>query len=267
MKAGIFQCAGGGLTPAQRLEKLTKVLEHQNAKEPLDLIVCPELFMSGYAVGDALAALAEHADGAFAQQIRQLAQRTKTAIVYGYPERADDTLYNSAICIAANGEQVANHRKLMLPPGFEADYFTASTTPTLFELSGLRCAILVCYDAEYPEAVRAMAEAGAQVVIVPTALVDNWPVVAHKVMPTRAFENGVWLLYANHAGTEGALDYLGASCIVAPDGQDAARAGADECLLVAELNAERVTASQKRLPYLQGVAELRDKISKIAHSA
>lgn len=263
MKAGVFQCAGGGLTPAQRLEKLAAILEQQNQQHALDLLVCPELFMSGYAVGDALPALAEPVDGDFARQIGELARQYDTAIVYGYPEQAGDSIYNSAACMASNGELLANHRKLMLPPGFEADYFTAASSPTLFDLNGLRCAILVCYDAEYPEAVRAMAQAGAQVVIVPTALVDSWPVVARKVMPARAFENGVWLLYANHAGIEGAASYLGESCIVAPDGQDAARAGSEECLIVAELDVERVLACQARLPYLQGQQVLRDKLGVV----
>ncbi len=262
MQAGIFQCAGGGLTPAQRLKKLAVALEEQqNQGQLLDLLVCPELFMSGYAVGDELSKLAESVDGAFAREVSKLARRYDTAIVYGYPERDGNVMYNSAACIAANGELLANHRKLMLPPGFEANYFTAAFSPTLFELNGLRCTLLVCYDAEYPEAVRAMAEAGAQVVIVPTALVDKWPVVARKVMPTRAFENGVWLLYANHAGSEGVASYLGESCIVAPDGQYVARAGAGECVIVAELDAERSTACQARLPYLRGVEALRGKIS------
>lgn len=262
IRAGIFQCVSGGLTPPQRLEKLAAILAQKNLQQALDLLVCPELFMSGYAVGDTLPQLAETMDGEFAQQISQLAQQYRTAIVYGYPERDGEVLYNSAACISAEGKLLANHRKLILPPGFEAGYFKAGALPTLFELNGLRCAILVCYDAEYPEAVRAMAEAGAQVVIVPTALVDSWPVVAHKVIPTRAFENGVWLLYANHAGTEGPVSYLGESCIVAPNGQDAARAGAGECLIMAELDADQVTACQTRLPYLQGFRALKDKVSQ-----
>ncbi len=257
MKAGIFQCAGGGLTPEQRLEKLALNLEQQ----ALDLLVCPELFTSGYAVGDDLLKLAETVDGSFAWRISQLAQQHSTAIVYGYPERHADTLYNSAACIGADGKLLANHRKLMLPPGFEEDYFTAGSTPTLFEFGGLRCAILICYDAEYPEAVRAMALAGAQVVIVPTALSDSWPVVARRVMPARAFENGVWLLYANHSGVEGAVSYLGESCIVEPNGQDVARAGAGEGLITARIDAEQVVACQDRLPYLRGVAGLVGKLN------
>lgn len=250
MRAGIFQSAGGGLTTAERLT----LLEGQLQQQTLDLLVCPELFMSGYAVGSQLSEQAETPEissGRFAAAISQLAQRYRTAIVYGYPERDGDMLYNSAACIAADGCLVANHRKLMLPPGFEADYFCQGNALTLFELNGLRCALLICYDAEFPEAVRAVAQAGAQVVIVPTALAEHWGVVAHKVMPSRAFENGVWLLYANHAGEEGEVRYFGGSCIVAPDGTDAARAGAAESLIVADLEAEKVAACQARLPYLQ----------------
>lgn len=253
MRAGVFQCTGGGRTPEQRLDALAGALR----RERLDLVVCPELFMSGYHVGDALVALAEASDGPFARQAAELARATGTAIVYGYPEKAGESLYNAAACIGPTGRPIANHRKLLLPPGFERDIFEPGDQLTLFDLGGLRCAVLICYDAEFPEAVRAAAEAGAQAVIVPTALVDAWASVARQMMPTRAFENGVWLLYANHAGEENGARYLGASCIAAPDGSDAARAGAEEALICADLDPERVAAARMRLPYLRDLGRLR----------
>ena len=155
---------------------------------------------------------------------------------------------------------LANHRKTLLPPGFEPRLLhDPGDKPTLFDLDGIRCAILICYEAEYPESVRARAaEAGAQV----DHRTDrpgrgNWPTVAWQMMPTRAFENGVWLLYANHAGTENSSNYLGASCIVAPDGTDGARAGSGEELICADLDMTSVTAMQARLPYLRDVKRLR----------
>jgi predicted amidohydrolase len=258
MRAGVFQCAGGGLTPDQRLERLAAALDGTE----LDLVVCPELFMSGYDVGDAIAALAEPRGGPFARQVAELARQTGMAIVYGYPERDGQVIYNSAACIDASGHVVANHRKLVLPPGFETTYFAPGAGLTLFDLAGVRCGLLICYDAEHPETVRAAAEAGAQVVIVPTALVQQWGTVALQLMPTRAFENGVWLLYANHAGSENNSRYLGASCIVAPDGKDAARAGAQEELIVADLDMARVAAMQARLPYLRDVKQLRRALAQ-----
>lgn len=240
--------------PDERFGRLQAALQ----TEQLDLVVCPELFMSGYDVGDALAGLAETADGAFAQRVAALARMSGTAIVYGYPERDGEDLYNAAACMDSSGRLIANHRKLVLPPGFETRYFVPGDGLTLFDLGSVRCAILICYDAEYPEAVRAAAQAGAQLVLVPTALADVWPTVAFQMMPTRAFENGVWLFYANHSGVEGETRFLGASCIVAPDGQDAARAGPAETLISADVDVAQVSAAQNRLPYLPGARFLRD---------
>src|SRR5262249_24487797 len=125
-----------------------------------------------------------------------------------------------------------------------------------FTLHGLRLALLICYDAEFPEAVRGAAREGAQAIIVPTALADRWQVVATRVMPARAFENGVYLVYANHAGREGDITYVGASCIRNPDGEDIARAGAMEELILGSLCAKDVFKAQARLPYLKDLHRL-----------
>ncbi len=257
MRSGVFQCNGGGLTPDERLQKLAGVLAHNK----LDLVVCPELFLSGYNMGEALSDLAQSPDSALNNQVAQIARHSKTAIIYGYPERDGDIVYNVAACISAQGHVLAKHRKLILPPGYETHVFTAGDNLTLFDLAGFRCGILICYDAEFPETVRAMAQAGAQLVIVPTALMQKWAVVAERVMPARAFENGVWLIYANHAGVENSIRYLGSSCIVSPDGKDAARAGAEEQLIVAELDVESVEAAQQRIPYLNDLAVLKTRLA------
>jgi len=252
MRAAIYQCAGAGLTPHERLTKLSGAI----ATKQFDLVVCPELFMSGYNVGSDISRLAEPIDGEFGKQISELAQHCHTAIVYGYPERHGGLLYNSAAAVSSNGSIAANHRKMFLPPGFEGDYFTPGDRPPIFDLCGMRCGILICYDAEFPESVRLLSIAGAEVIIVPTALGDQWSSVAHRLIPTRAFENGVWLLYANHAGIEDEATYLGASCIVAPDGNDAARAGAEEELISASLCREQILQARTRIPYLQDIRQL-----------
>ena len=95
-----------------------------------------------------------------------------------------------------------------------------------------------------------VALAGALVVIVPTALRAEWTVVSRQLIPTRAFENGVFLAYANYAGSAFGLDYLGDSRIVGPDGRDLACAGAEETLISARLDLTRIPAVRSRLPYL-----------------
>ena len=109
---------------------------------------------------------------------------------------------------------------------------------------------MICYDVEFPENVRQAALAGAHVVIVPTALGRSWPIVANQVIPTRAFENGVYVVYANHAGTEGQTEYLGESCVAGPDGQFVARADSSACILVAEIDSKAIVAARAKIPYL-----------------
>ena len=257
MRAGVFQCDGAGLSPQARLEKLGRAIDGKG----LDLVVCPELFMSGYHVGGQLHEMAEAAGGPFAREAAVLARASKTAIVYGYPERDGATVYNSALAIGADGAVLANHRKLAIPPGSEEGWFAPGNGLTLFQLGGMTCGLLICYDAEFPEAVRAACLAGAETVIVPTALSSQWDQVADRVIPARAFENGCWLLYANHAGTENGLAYHGGSCILTPQGRDAARAGAGEELITAMIDAQTVAAARQRLPYFRDLANLRPRLA------
>lgn len=257
MRTGIFQAASAGQSLDERLDNIDGILKG----EALDLLVCPELYLSGYNLGDKLRELARPANGEYATAIARLAVKFQCAIVYGYPElAADGRLFNSAHCVDGEGNSVANHRKLILPPGSAESVFDSGSALSLFQLGAFKCALLICYDAEHPEAVRAAAQAGAHIIIVPTALDENWGFVATQMMPTRAFENGVWLLYANHAGAENGLRYLGGSCIVAPNGTDAARAGDQQALVTAEIDLLQVTAAQECLPYLSGATQLTAKL-------
>ena len=261
MRLAVFQSDADASAPAERLVKLEKALEQQKVQQQSDLFVCPELYSSGYNVGEQLKSRAEPQSGDLAVRVSELAKKYKTAIVFGYPELADNTIYNSALCIDKHGKIIANHRKLLLPPGFEADHFASGQGMTYFSIDGIKFCILICYDAEFPESVRAAALAGAHAVIVPTALAENWGVVSEKVMPSRAFENGVWVVYANHSGTQNGLSYYGGSCIVEPNGIDAVRAGRNEEIIYSDISIEAVKAAQQRLPYLSKLTSLNKLIS------
>jgi len=222
-----------------------------------ELLLLPELFATGYYIGAGLRDLAEPADGPIAQSIALLARQAGIAIHYGFAERDGRDIYNGAQCFGPDGAFLGGHRKLILPPGFERDLFTAGRGCTLFTYRGVRIATLICYDAEFGETVRHVAAQGAQLVLVPTALGDQWGWVSHAMIPTRGYENGVFLAYANSAGTENGLSYLGQSFIAAPDGQELARAGAGPQVIFADLDMTRVTRAQQRLPYLQDRAQIR----------
>ncbi len=113
----------------------------------------------------------------------------------------------------------------------------------MLNYDGLKIGVVICYEVEFPESVRCAAANGAHLLLVPTALVSQWELVDSRVVPSRAFENGVWLSYANHVGHENGLDYLGGSRIVAPDGHIGALAGTVEELITTWINTQRVEAA------------------------
>lgn len=253
MRLGVYQSEAGTADFGARLSALDRALHLTD----VDMVVCPELWATGYFRPEPHRRLAQPRDGKWSERVATLARRHDTAILFGYPEAAGGGVYNSAIAIGPDGTVLAHHRKCLPAPGsFEEEGFDPGSGETLFDFQGLRIALVICYEVEFPETARRAALAGADLLVAPTALVDAWPVVAEKVIPARAFENGMWVAYANHAGREMDRTYFGGSRIVRPDGTEAAVAGRDPALIVAGVDHDSVQRARTRLPYLQDLAKL-----------
>ncbi len=191
-----------------------------------DVVVTPELFVTGYGAagpdGDFGAP-----DPALLPRLREIAAGHRIAVVASEPHEGHIT----AVVVRADGTVAGRYRKTHLWGDDERAAFSPGDgTPLIVDLGGLRCAVIVCYDVEFPEVVRDLALAGAQAVLVPTALDDE--AIARVLVPARAMENRVAVAYANQIGP----GFCGASVIVGPDGRELARAGGDtEELLVADV--------------------------------
>jgi predicted amidohydrolase len=250
LRLAIYQYQARDERPEDRLARLAEAVKALG-RNSVDLVVCPELFLSGYNVGRRVVEWAEPVDGPFGTGVAALAREYGTAIVYGYPEQAGAARHNAVACFDADGRLIANHHKLQLPNDYERAHFTRGNRLTFCEIAGWKVGILVCYDIEFPEAVRGSALGGAEIVVAPTALRTEWAFVTRQMIPTRAFENGVFVAYANYAGTEGDWSYLGESCVIGPNGSELARAGSGEEILRANLDATRIAPARARLPYLR----------------
>lgn len=249
-------------TPKERLNWLSDALPCV-ADNGSDLLLLPELFATGYHIGDQVCARAETADGPIAQEVAAMAKAYGVAVHYSFSELDDEAVYNSAQCFGPNGEKLGGHRKLAIPPGFEQDHFTPGRECKLFTYRGVRIATLICYDAEFPETVRHVASLGAELVLVPTALGAQWEWVSQRMIPTRAYENGIYLAYANSAGAEYGMKFLGQSFIATPDGKEIARANTEPTIIYGDLQMTRVSEAQARLPYLRDRKALAPDIGKI----
>ncbi|BBH16769.1 nitrilase [Nocardioides baekrokdamisoli] len=207
------------------------------------LLITPEAFTSGYAVPD-IAELAQPLGGAWDQAVAAIAAETGLAILYGHPERAGDVVFNSATLVDRDGSVLTRHHKTHLYGEVDRVYQPGTSLDALADLDGVRVGVLICYDVEFPETVRMLALAGADLVAVPTALMTPYEVVTRTLVPARAYENQVYLAYANRSGVEGTLTYCGESCVVGPDGVDLARARSGDELLLAEIDTAALARSR-----------------------
>ena len=263
MKITVLQTNASLNASPDRFDRLEQHARSQ-AIAGAEVLVFPELYLSGYNVGDALHRKAEALKGPFASRTQSLARELGIAIVYGYPERDGDSVYNSAIFIDDSGQILANHRKTVLPDGIEPNWFEAGDGLTLFRFRGTTMALMICYECEFPETVRRAAAGGAEVVFVPTAC--GWEQVPNLVVPSRAYENGVFMVYANYGGVENGHAFAGLSCIVDPYGKDLARAEQPEEAISAKLDFGLVAEAHTRLPYLRDHQKTPSKLHLIEES-
>lgn len=224
----------------------------QAASAGARLLIGPELVLSGYNIGEAVHRLAQSPDGPAAQHAARIAVETGVALLVGFPELGPEgTVYNSALFVDRDGRRAVYRKAHLYGPEEQRLFAPGAARPPLLDVDGLKIAPLICYDVEFPEMVRAAAEAGVELIAVPTALMRPMDIVAETLVRARAYENGVFVAYVNRCGREGALTYVGKSCLIAPDGSELARAGAEEeALLVAEVDPGGYEAYRREAPYL-----------------
>lgn len=250
LRTALLQSSGRPGDTAHNLRVLADAVR-EAAATGAGLLACPELFLTGYAIGEGLHRLAEPADGDSARTISALAAEHGVAVLYGYPERDGARVYNSAQLIGPDGTRLANYRKTHLFGCFEREWFTPGEQPVVqAELAGLRIGVMICYDVEFPENVRGHALAGTDLLLVPTAQMHPFQFVAESVIPVRAFENQMYIAYINRVGPEGDFEFVGLSCLAGPDGVVRTRAGRGEQLVQADADPAFLKESRAGNPYL-----------------
>lgn len=213
-------------------------------------ILFPEMFLTGYFVWDRVRELAEPLDGASIQRLRRLSAELHLLTVCGFPELgANDTVYNSACVIDRDGRLLGGYRKTHLFAD-EPEVFTAGERFEVFETGTAPIGLLICYDVEFPEPVRALALGGAQLVLVSTANMEPYQVSQEVYLRSRALENGIFVAAANTIGEDERYRYFGRSAVADPGGRIIAQAGEGEEIVIAGLDLAETTEAQRSSPYL-----------------
>jgi agmatine deiminase len=221
-------------------------------------IVClQELFRTPYfpqeEKGD-FSSWAEPADGESVSALSDQAKARGIVIIAPIFERAEDgRCYNSAVVLDADGKRLETYRKLHIPfdPYFyEKDYFEPGDRGyQVYRTRFGDFSVLICYDQWFPEAARACALAGAQVLFYPTAIGwirgyrsadGDWHDAWETVMRGHAIANAVHVAAVNRVGQEGKLRFWGSSFVCGPFGKVIRRASATKAAtLVVDLDLTR----------------------------
>lgn len=240
-------------TPASLEASLNRLEEYAGKAAFLgsNLLQVPEASMTGYNISPSERdQVAQLRDGELFDSIAAICRKHSIAIAYGYIERSDQQYFNSVQVVDVNGESISHYRKTHLWGDLDRSLFSAGETfSPIVDIDGWKIGLLICYDVEFPETVRHLALQGAELVLVSTALMSPWTYVADTVVPTRAYENQVYIAYANYCGEENGIDYVGHSCIAEPGGSVVAKAGAEPVLLTSVIDREAIQTTRNLLPY------------------
>ena len=222
-----------------------------------DIILFPELGVCGYPPEDLLF------HSSMRQRVEDAVERIKQsskgiAILVGFPEYADDVIYNSC-AVFRDGEKLAHYRKHLLPNYQVFDekrYFTPGKEAAVFKLNGIRCGMNICEDVWHKAPIAASRSAGAEVVFV----INGSPYDAgsqkkrEQVVKDRVQEVGVPMVYLNMVGGQDELVFDGGSFVMDGAGEVVFRGAAfDEGLYQVELRGEAhgvVPVSDEIMPSL-----------------
>ena len=278
LRLAICQCTSDLGEVEANIEKLIFAVKEAKALNS-QLISFSELYLQGYnPTREICHETATERGDAVMSRIAKIAAENKIAILCPYAEKqvtrdtATDKVtqayYDAMVLYGPDGKELLNYRKTHLWGPYERElydfgYVGESDPFSVCEVNGFRVGVLNCYEAEFPELSRILALKGAQLILIPTAA-DHWqsfdnpkyppnkglpyPDVSNTVIPTRAFENGVFCSYVNHFGSEylngeKRAEYLGNSIIVDPLGNPMLKAPDQNALLVADLNPADFRAS------------------------
>lgn len=201
--------------------------------------------------------LAESIPGPTTSAFAELARRHNLVIVLNVFERAGDRCYDCSPVIDADGSLLGRTRMIHITDyeGFhERDYYAPGDTGApVYETKHGRVGVAICYDRHFPEYMRALAIAGADLVVVPQAgTVGEWPDGLYEAeLRVAAFQNGYFTALCNRVGREGELDFSGESFVCSPSGVVVARAPkGEEGLLLADLDLSATRDSHARRLFL-----------------
>ena len=186
------------------------------------LIVFPEMNLTGYMVNDDICSVSRAVTEDMLNLFRDIAKISQATIMVGLAEKTQDkNIYASHFVFNPNGSSDV-YRKIHISP-FEKKYFSAGNQISIFNSHDLIFGVQLCYDAHFPELSQAMALKQADIIFIPHASprgtsqekFDSWA----RHLRARAFDNGLYIAALNQTGDNmKGLSFPGICLLIGPDG-------------------------------------------------
>jgi len=263
--------------------KLIKKAASKGAK----VIVLPEVFNIPYSefVGkpnDDKFLLAESIPGPTTDEIAILSKKHQIYVIVPLFEKISESeYYDTSVLIGPKGNIIGKYRKTTIPgypdvscnwlntdnkivgESLERVYFKPGNDYPVFDTEYGKLGMLICWDRHFPENWRQLSLAGADIIMVPSAVPRNDLDTIEFVTRTRAFENSLYAVMSCRPNIEDGLEYTGSSMIVDPYGKVVNSAGVnEETIVFGEIDLDEVKKQRIKYPILKDVESLNSKLTK-----
>jgi Predicted amidohydrolase len=256
-KLALVQFASDPMNIEGNADKAIAFIEEAGG-QGADLVVFPELFLTGYdtdLIGEKYAELAQSAEGAIVRSLQEAARRARVNVVAPMPLKLEGGagVGNGAVIIARDGSVAGTFNKVHLWED-ERKHFVPGDGFAAIALDFGKLGVQICYDAGFPESSRTLALQGAELLVVPSAfsLPDKhrWDLY----FPARALENTCFVAAVNGVGGQGAFELYGNNKVAGPRGElllDGVMH--EETMQIVEIDLEENLNAAKSIPYLRDI--------------
>lgn len=258
---------------ADKAKNLTKIknIVAKAKKLGAELVIFPELSLTGYVVRDEIYELAERIPGPSTRTMEEVAKKNQIHLVFGMPEisaKTEATLHNSAVLIGPEGF-IGKYHKMYLPTHSifeEKRYFRPGYETAVFDTELGKLGLIICYDIYFPEVTRLTRLEGAELIVCISASPGVRRSFFEVLTVARAIENTAFLAFVNLAGIQDGLQFWGGSRLIGPSGRILVQAKYDEDdFVMGEVNYPDMRSVEAFVPTLRDLRpELFEQLKKKA---
>jgi predicted amidohydrolase len=268
IKLALVQISSKRENKKENLQKIEEFIIEAK-EQAADLVIFPELCLTGYVMRDQIYELAETIPGPSTKKIEEIAKKTGKHIIFGMPELSEKTkatIFNTAVLVGPKGI-IGKYQKMYLPTHSvfeEKRYFRSGYQIASFDTTLGNIGLCICYDIFFPEVCRLTRLKGSKLIVCISASPAIRRSYFEILTAARALENTAFVAYVNLVGVEDGLQFWGGSRLVSPTGGVLAKAKYDkEDLVICEVDYSDIRPAETFIPTLRDLRpELFDELKK-----